>query len=152
MASSLDPHQQAVYRWEESWPGWNHNHLTLRQCRALVEMVCAHYKVPCPTVTQHAGGHYAYSYPTLNRISMQGGEHMRRGSRNVSTVMHEVAHIVAWHLCGERIQDHGRTFLGIYIDCLEKAKVAPRVALEATARAHGLRWTRTDPARRRAGG
>jgi hypothetical protein len=140
-SSQHDPHQQAVYGWEESWPGWNHNHLSLGQCRALIKIVCTHYKVPCPTVTQHDNGTYAWSAPSFNRISMQGGEHMRRGSRNVPTVMHEVAHHVAWHLYGECIQDHGRAFLGVFIECLVKAKVAPQIALEASARAAGLKWT-----------
>jgi hypothetical protein len=138
---SLDPHVDAVYAWEDSWPGWSHNHLRIGECRVLIKVVCAHYNVPCPTVTQHKNGTYAWSAPTLNKISMQGGEHMRRGSRNVATVMHEVAHHVAWHLYRERIQDHGRAFLGVFIDCLVKAKVAPRIALEASARAGGLRWT-----------
>lgn len=137
---TVDPHQQAVYRWEESWPGWNHNHLSLGQCRALIKTVCSHYKVPYPTVTQHDGGMFAYSMPSANRISMQGGAHMHRGSRNVATAMHEVAHHVAWHLYGERIQDHGPAFLGVFIDCLVKAKVAPKVALEASARSHKLKW------------
>ena len=149
-----DPHQDAVYGWEDDWPGWNHNHLSLGQCRRLIKIVCDHYKVPCPTVTQHGGGSFAWSAPTLNRISMQGGDYMRRGSRNVSTVMHEAAHHVAWHLYGEVIQDHGPAFLGVFLDCLVMAKVAPRVALEASARAHGLRWTTPEKAlaRRHAAG
>lgn len=148
-----DPNQQKVYAWEDSWPGWNHNHLSLGQCRILIRMVCKHYKVPCPTVTQHDNGTYAWSAPSFNRISMQGGEHMRRGSRNVATVMHEAAHHVAWHFYGERIQDHGPAFLGLFIECLEKAKVAPRIALEASARAHGLKWKylEKDRAPRRGG-
>lgn len=137
---ALDPHQQAVYGWEESWPGWNHNHLSLGQVRALIKMACQHYKVPCPTVTQHEGGTWAWSAPSFNRISMQGGQHMHRGSRNVPTAMHEVAHHIAWHLHGERIQDHGPTWLGIFIGLLVISKVAPRVALEATAREHKLKW------------
>lgn len=71
---------------------------------------------------------------------MQGGEHMRPGSRNVPIVMHEVAHHIAWCLHGERIQDHGATWLGIYLKLLVIAKVAPQLALEATARSHGLKW------------
>jgi hypothetical protein len=153
-SSSHDPNQQKVYQWEDSWPGWNHNHLSLRQCRALVKAVCDSYEVPCPIVTQHSGNTYAWSAPSLNRISMQGGEHMSRGSRNVATVMHEVAHHVAWHLYGERIQDHGPAFLGVFIECLVRAKVAPRIALEATARAANLRWKypKTTPAPQRGGG
>lgn len=140
MEKDFDPHKDKVYEWEESWPGWNHNHLSLGQCRALIRMACDHYKVKQPTVTQHEGGTWAWSAPSFNRISMQGGEHMRQGSRNVPIVMHEVAHHIAWHLHGERIQDHGRTWLGVYLDLLVIAKVAPRVALEATARSFGLKW------------
>lgn len=147
-----DPNKNNVYAWEDTWPGWCHNHLSLGQCRALIKIACKHYKVPCPTVTQHTNGTYAWSAPSFNRISMQGGEHMHRGSRNVSTVMHEVAHHVGWHLHGEHIQDHGPTFVGIFIDCLVMAKVAPRVALEASARSCGLRWSRTKRAPRRGGG
>lgn len=151
--SEIDPHKETVYGWEDSWPGWNHNHLSIGQCRALIKIVCHHYKVPCPTVTQHSNGTYAWSAPSFNRISMQGGEHMRRGSRNVATVMHEVAHHVAWHIYGESIQDHGPAFLGMFIECLVMAKVAPRVALESSARAHKLKWTYpgTRLARRRGG-
>ena len=137
-----DPQKEKVYGWEDSWPGWSHNQLTLGQCRTLVKIVCGHYDVPVPTVVQHAyKAMFAWSWPAKNRISMQGGEHLARGSRNVSTVMHEAAHHVAWHLYGERIQDHGPAFLGIFIDCLVMAKVAPRIALEASARACGLKWT-----------
>lgn len=74
-------------------------------------------------------------------MSLQGGKRFRQGGRNVATAMHEAAHHIAWHLHGERIQDHGRTFLGIYLDLLVRAKVAPRVALEASARSYKLKWT-----------
>jgi hypothetical protein len=147
MEKDLDPHKDDVYRWEETWPGWSHNHLNLRQCRELIRMACDHYKVKCPTVTQHKGGTWAWSAPTLNRISMQGGEHMRQGSRNVPIVMHEVAHHIAWNLHGERIQDHGQTWLGIYLNLLVIAKVAPRLALEATLRSFNLKWKSNDSRR-----
>jgi hypothetical protein len=140
MTKDLDPHKDAVYAWEETWPGWNHNHLSLGQCRALIRMACEHYKVQHPTVTQHEGGMLAWSAPWCNKISMQGGEHMRRGSRNVPIVMHEVAHHIVWNLHGERVQDHGPIWLGTYLNLLVLAKVAPRIALEATARSHGLKW------------
>lgn len=136
----MDPHQQSVYRWEESWPGWNHNQLTLKACRRVIEAACKHYQVVVPTVVQHAGGNYAWSMPTHDRISMQGGEHFARGSRNVPTALHEAAHHIGWHLYRDRIQDHGRTFVRIYLDLLTRAKVAPRTALEATLREHGLKW------------
>jgi hypothetical protein len=75
-------------------------------------------------------------------MSIQGGEHRDKGGRNVATALHEAAHHIAWAVHGERVQDHGATFLGIYLDLLSRAGVAPRVALEASARAHGLRWSK----------
>ena len=31
-----DPHKDTVYTWEDSWPGWNKNHITFAACRAMV--------------------------------------------------------------------------------------------------------------------
>ncbi len=140
MPKDIDPHRNAVYQWEASWPEWNRNLIGLPACRKLVWAVCDHHKVPRPTVVEHSGGSYAWSMPAHNRISIQGGEHLQRGSRNVPTALHEAAHHIAWHKYGEKIQDHGPTFLGLYMDLLERAQVAPRVALEATARSHQLKW------------
>lgn len=144
---SNDPHQERVYMWEDDWPGWYKNHITFRACRELVYCACDAYKVTRPVVVQHTKKSFSWSMPTRNRISIQGGEHRSTGGRNVATVMHEAAHHIAWNLHGDQIQDHGRTFFGIYLDLLIRAKVAPQVALEASARAHGLKWTapRTKP-------
>jgi hypothetical protein len=137
---SADPHQQSVYGWEESWPGWDKNHIGFNDCRRLVYLACDAYRVARPTIVQHPQRTFSWSMPRHNRISIQGGERHATGGRNVATAMHEAAHHIAWHRHGERIQDHGPTFLGIYLDLLTRAKVAPRVALEASARSAGLRW------------
>ena len=137
---SLDPHQDAVYRWEDEWPAWNRNHVSLRVCRKAIRAACKWYKVEPPTVTQHDGRGLAFSWPKQHRISMQGGEHARIGGKNIATALHEAAHHIAYAIYGERLQDHGRTWLGIYLNLLERAGIAPRVALEASARAHGLKW------------
>ena len=135
-----DPHVQRVYEWEDSWPGWDKNHITFADCRALVYHACDAYKVPRPVIVQHPQRSFSWSMPTRNRISIQGGEHRMSGGRNVATVMHEAAHHIAWYLYKDRIQDHGRTFFRIYLDLLVRAKVAPEIALKATAKAHGLKW------------
>lgn len=135
-----DPHKDDVYAWEDSWPGWGKNHITFKACRELVYQACDDYNVARPAVIQHPKRSFSWSMPTKNRISIQGGEHRANGGRNVATALHEAAHHIAWHLYGDCIQDHGPTFLGIYLDLLNKAKVAPLVALEASARSCGLRW------------
>lgn len=83
--------------------------------------------------------------PESKRISIQGGDHHARGGRNAATALHEAAHQIAFALYGESIQDHGPTWLGIYLDLLVRARVAPRVALEATLRSHGLTWRAVSP-------
>ena len=143
-APDIDPHRDAVYRWEDSWADWNRNTGTAKACRTLIRKACEHYRVPAPTVVVHPQRTFSWSIPRLSRISIQGGRHRERGGRNAATALHEAAHHIAYHLHGERIQDHGPTFLGIYLDLLARTKVAPRIALETTARKHGLRWRRSE--------
>ena len=136
---NLDPHKDAVYSWEDSWPGWNKNHITFKAVRAVVYAACDHYKVKRPTVVQHPQRSFSWSMPTRNRMSIQGGEHRGPGGRNVATALHEAAHHIVWNLYGDRVQDHGPTFLGIYLDLLVRAKVAPQVALHASLKSFGLK-------------
>jgi hypothetical protein len=140
MEKDLDPHRDDVYRWEDSWPGWGKNHISFRDCKKLVFYACDAYGVDRPEMELHGPRSFSWSMPTDDRLSIQGGAHAGRGGRNVATVMHEAAHHIAWHLYGDRIQDHGRTFLRIYLDLLVRARVAPEVALYATAKSFGLKW------------
>lgn len=140
MAKDLDPHKEDVYRWEDSWPGWGKNHIAFKHCKTLIDSACSAYKVPCPKIIQHPKRTFSWSMPTKDLISLQGGAARGPGGRNVPTALHEAAHHIAWHLHGDRIQDHGPTFLGIYLDLLSRARVAPLLALESTARSFGLKW------------
>jgi hypothetical protein len=140
----LDPRRQAVYQWEDSWPGWNYNSIGIKDCRILIRRACKWYKVKPPTIVHHNVRSMSFAIPTKNYISLQGGEHKERGGRNVPTALHEAAHHIAWSLHGDRIQDHGATWLGIYIDLLIRARVAPAVALEASARSFNLKWKRNS--------
>src|ERR1700685_3857805 len=139
-----DPHKNDVYLWEDSWPGWNKNHVTVTACRTLVYHACDAYKVQRPVVVKHPQRSFSWSMPTRNRISLQGGEHRGNGGLNVATTLHEAAHHIAYALYGDRIQDHGPTWLGVYLDLLIKARVAPEIALRASLRGFGI-----APARQR---
>lgn len=139
-----DPQREALYSWEETWGPWNFNSLTLTECREWIEQSCAYYDVPPPRVRQHRTREFSWCHVRMGVISLQGGKHRMRGGRNVSQALHEVAHWIVFQLYGdEKPQDHGPTFLGVYMWLLEAAKVAPRAALSASARQHGLKW-RTD--------
>jgi hypothetical protein len=139
-SDDLDPHKNDVYLWEDSWPGWNRNHVGIRACRRLIATACRHYKVKCPTVTTHHKRSFSFSIPTKDYISLQGWGHEDRGGLNVPTALHEAAHHIAWSLHGDRIQDHGPTWLGIYLDLLIRAKVAPEVALIASLQPFSLTY------------
>lgn len=136
-----DPSRAKVYGWEDSWHDWNHNTVPLTECRTLVREACELYRVVPPSVGQHHQVSMSYSVPEEARISLQAkGSKPGRGGKNPSVALHEAAHHIAWHKHGDRIQDHGPTFLRIYLRLLVKFKIAPRVALEASARSHGLKW------------
>lgn len=145
---AADPQKDRVYAWEDEWVDWNLNNISLAECRALIRNACALYKVPAPTVVQHGNG-FSWSMPSRLRISVQGKGARGSGGKNRATAMHEAAHHIAWHRFGEKIQDHGPTFLTIYLGLLFRAGVAPAAALKATAREHGLKWARTHSLQKR---
>lgn len=83
----------------------------------------------------------SYCQPELGLISIQAvGSKPGRGAKNPQTCLHEAAHWILWKLHGERPQDHGPTFMRIYLHLLVEYDVAPREALEASARRHKLKW------------
>lgn len=139
-AADSDPSREAVYSWESSWKEWNTNSLSLTACRALVRRACRAYRVAHPAVKQHGDG-LSWSVPALMKISLQSESRTPgNGGKNKATALHEAAHHIAYHRYGERIQDHGPTFLAIFMGLLADFGAAPAEALAASARKHGLRW------------
>ncbi len=139
-AETDDPSRDAVYAWEDSWREWNQNTLTLTECRSLVRRACRAYRIAHPTVKQHGDG-LSWSVPSLKKISLQSESRTPgNGGKNKATALHEAAHHIAFHRYGERIQDHGPTFLAIFMGLLVQFGAAPAEALAASARKHGLRW------------
>lgn len=136
-----DPSRKKVYRWEDDWPGWNKNTLSLRSCRAVIVSACHAYDVAPPAVRQHGDG-LSWSEPEdENVISFQSkSRRPGNGGKNLPVALHEAAHHIVFHLHGKRVQDHGPTFMRVYLDLLTRFRVAPRLALEVTARKWGLRW------------
>lgn len=134
-----DPQKAALYAWESSWWPWNQSSLTLPECRWWIEEACKKFDVAAPRVRQHYTKEYPWCHVRMRVISFS------RGGRNTATALHEAAHQIAWDYFGDSIQDHGRTFLGIYMWLLEWARVAPPLALHVTARSHGLKWRPMSP-------
>jgi hypothetical protein len=134
-----DVQQQTVYKWEGEWEAWvTREFLTVSRPRELVRRACKRYRVPPPVVKGHhrvTGGTSFYE-PNLHRIEL------RKRHWNVAIALHEAAHAITDWLIGPDQPAHGPEWMAVYLDLLATYKVAPRVALEASARAHGIRWSR----------
>ena len=140
-ADDRDPQASRVYAWEREWKDWNVESLTLPQCRTVVRIACKHFGLKPPRVRQHRSSYWSWCDPTIEVIDFQAVKRRgRAGQKNKAVALHEAAHFIYFKFHGWRGQDHGPTFLAIYLWLLEKARVAPPVALRATARSHGLRW------------
>lgn len=147
-AEDLDPQREPLYAWEDEWWGWNRNTTTLAICRRYIETACAHYGIKPPRVRQHHQVSLSYSIPAESVISLQAkGSSPGKGGLNPATALHEAAHHVVFWIWGARPQDHGPTFLGVYMWLLERAGIAPGEALRASARARRLRWRLMPPTR-----
>ena len=145
-----DPQRRSAYAWEDTWPLWHVNTHTLAECRFIIRVACKRYGIAPPAVRQHGVRSLSWCIAEEDCISLQAAGPRGRGGKNVPTALHEAAHYIAFKLFGYRIQDHGPTWLGVYLWLLAAARVAPRVALNASARAAGLKWREIHPCKLRA--
>jgi hypothetical protein len=132
--------RENIYRFEDDFPGWSRNQLTLAECRTLIRSACAAYGVPAARVRQHHQRSMSWCIPATGLISLQARGPQNRGGKNAATALHEAAHHIVYALYGNRVDDHGPTFAGVYLALLVKANVAPRAALEAQMRYRGVKW------------
>lgn len=136
-----DPQKEAVYAFEDSWQSFNNSDLTLAQCRDAVRWACEAWKVPTPVVRQHHEATFSWCNVETGVISLQArSRRPGRGGKNAAVALHEAAHWIVFQRWGERVQDHGPTFVGVYIGLLWQYGVAPIEALMATARKFKLRF------------
>lgn len=126
-----DPQAEKVYAWEKQWADWGRASLTLTQCRELAQRVCASYGLERPRLRTHSRS-YSVAYST-------GEIRFAKHHLNTASVLHEVAHWIAWNH-DRATPHHGPGWFGIYLRLLVAEKVAPRVALQRSARSAGLRW------------
>lgn len=118
----------------------------MADCAKVIRTACAYYKVKSPRVSSW-GRNYCWSPDTLastSRILDKPVIRLNSGGQNWATCLHEAAHWILLYLA-PKAQDHGSTWLGVYMWLLERASIAPRAALTASARKHKLRWKRRSP-------
>lgn len=138
-----DPQQKKVYAWEREWVDWNTNSLSIHQCRRIIEQACDLFNVEHPLVHSHKGRYWSWQQEDLIDLQDSGDDRPGYGQMNKPVALHEAAHYIHWRR-GGRGQTHGPTWLGIYMRLLEEFKVAPRLALWATAAHKRLRWSKCE--------
>lgn len=129
-----------MYAWEHDWHDWNVGSLTLREVRDVVRWACSKYGIRAPKVVQHADRHYSYSKGEPDNLIS-----FRLDQRNPAVALHEAAHFISGAIFGEKtdMADHAPEWMGIYLWLLEGYRIAPRIALHASARARRIRWVPT---------
>jgi hypothetical protein len=129
-----DPQADACYGWQYEWLDWNRKTSTLAECRKIINKVLKAYGVPkLPVSSAPATQRYSQYDLLKHRIELV------RSHQNIPVALHEATHAIVSHAY-PRAVDHGPTFVGVLLDLLEQFGVAPRAALQASARKAGLRW------------
>jgi hypothetical protein len=135
----MDPQQRRVYEWEDSFRSFVERTATRNQVRELIRKASKRYGVTPP------GVYFRTKAGTTGRITSEYDPITHRiligfNDCNHAIALHEAAHAIADELHGDDIAPHSDRWLGIYLDLLEWAKVAPRSALQASAKAARLKW------------
>ena len=143
-----DPWQTAVYRFEEDWPSFNRQSLTLQQCRTTIKAACLAYGLTPPPVRQHRGRAMTRLECDDETPPSEWYISFRPDHKNTAIALHEAAHYIVDCIHGARgTQDHGPTWQGVYFFLLARADIEPLDALKADARKHGLRWHEIPPSK-----
>lgn len=138
-AEAADPQKKRVYAWEGSFRHANERTLTQPETRRVIRRCCRLFRVPRPRIDFLPRETRTWSeYDTKTNVLM-----MNYSQCNHWIACHEAAHVIVTHRFGESVQDHGPEFMAIYLRLLHEHEVAPRAALEASAKARRLKWTWT---------
>jgi hypothetical protein len=131
---TVDTQASRVYAWEYQWGDWNVDTVKLSQVRAYVRWACGLYGIRYPSVRQHDKLSCTYSWSHGRKISILEGQN------NCATALHEVAHYIGDSIFGGDMPHHSPQWMAIYLWLLSAAKVAPKTALFASAKANGITW------------
>lgn len=137
-----DSQRSRAYAWESSFRSFNENNVPRRRLRRLIRDAERRYRVPPVKITFRERVRRAKRYakiaseyaPDDHSIVLGWNDH------NYGIALHETAHAIVDHILGYELEPHGPQWLGVYMWLLDWAKVAPRSALEESARVHGLSW------------
>lgn len=135
----MDRQKRAVYEWEDLFRSFGERGASRADIASLIRRACRRYGVEPPMVRFVSKAKSPSLTVTTYYDSSDHSISMGYRSCNYAIACHESAHAIIDDRY-EDVEDHGPEFLGVYFDLLAWSKVAPRTALEASARALGLRW------------
>jgi len=138
----VDSQKHRVYAWETAFRSFNENNTPRRRLRRLIRRAERRYRIPPSKIIFTNRVHRAKRYakiaseydPDVHSITLGHND------QNYAIALHETAHAIVDTLLGYDLEPHGPQWLGVYLELLEWAKVAPREALHARAKAYGLDW------------
>jgi hypothetical protein len=130
-----DRQRTKVYAWEDTWGCASNRGLKLAGARHWVRWACGQYGIKPPIVRGHyrVRGGTSFYQPDDHIIEF------RKRHLNIWVSLHEAAHAICDILLDVE-EAHSPQWLGIFLALLEKAKVAPGVALRASADAARLSY------------
>lgn len=127
-----DPQCHLVYDWEGQWAHWSARTCSFTKAREFAKWASQLYGLKPPKLQQHSSQELSYSQEGL--ISLQ------RDQVCPELTLHETAHYICDHMFDVGDAHHAPEWMAIYLWLLIKARIAPPIALRASARAAGIKW------------
>lgn len=134
-APDFDPQKPLVYLWEDGFRSFDERTMTQAQVRRLARRLWRRWKLDPIPIKFFPKGNRTWSEYAVKTNSLA----FNYKQCCEAIVCHEIAHYYMT-IYEPDAEDHGPEFFAVYLDMLVFAKVAPRIALTASAAAKGIRW------------
>lgn len=138
-----DTQAKKVYKWQWQWVEFNRdNRLSKKDIRGWLAWACKKLRMrPVRMKIKLLGKKAKYSYFDPDQYELG----FIPTHRNVPTVLHEIAHYIAFRLYGKTVASHGPEFMGIFLYLLELSGQWPLGVVYGSARKAGLEIDGAQP-------
>lgn len=139
----IDRRSKKTYLWEDQWGDWNRRgfYTKAKEARSWIHWASRRWGTVPPTVhSLGAKGHMSFAH---NNGAGKFGIYLTDRHNNIAIALHEAAHVIDDQLPSPVKEHHGKRWLAIYLDLLGSSGQYPKTAVEASAKAAGLKWDTT---------
>lgn len=136
------------YKWQWEFSNiFDKPAITLHRTRWAIRKACDMWKVPYPVVAQTKDKEASHYLCDTEKVKQTARIELLPIHMNLPVALHEVAHHIQAYRFPEanKEDDHGPTWLGIYISLLDAFYVIPRHASEPSLKSKGLSFKRLNP-------